>query len=84
MRKKKILVCLLLFLGYILAAVFGLLDNIPPFSIFSPGNYFFPKIGHAFGYQFLLGLAIDLCFYGVILYGIVSLVFYLIGKYKSR
>ena len=83
MKGKKILVCLILFLCWILAAQLGILDYLPPIPLPSPGNRLFPSTGHAFDYKFLASLAIDLSFYGLIVYALVSLVFRLFARYKS-
>ena len=81
---KKILACLLLFLAFVVAGLTGLLDRVPPVPLFSPGSWLFPEVGHAWGYQFFLSLLIDLCFYGFILYGIVSSVFWLFRRFGPR
>ena len=83
MRRKKILVCLLFFLVYILAAQMGLMDYLPAIALFSPGNWLFPETSHAWGLPDLLSLLIDIVFYGIIVYGVISVVFWLLRRGKS-
>jgi hypothetical protein len=76
-RAKKILATLLFFLGYILAALSGVFDRPILVPIPSPGHFFFPgDVGHAFDSQDFLAAGTDLFFYGSIVYGAVSLVFW--------
>src|SRR3981081_108534 len=83
-KGKKSLVCLVLFLSWILAAQSGLLDYLPAIPLPSPGNWLFPGKGHAFDYKFLASLVIDLSFYGLIVYALVSLAFRLFTRKKSE
>ena|ERR1700720_529340 len=83
-KSKKILVCLILFLSWIFAAQLGLLDHLPPIPLPSPGNWLFPSTDHAFDYRFLASLIIDLSFYGLIVYALVSLVFRLFTRKESE
>lgn len=86
MKRKKILVCLLLVFGWVLAGKSGLLDLIPVprgFSLPSLGRMIFPGDGgHAF-INLEAGL-IDLTVYSLLLYAFVSVSFRLFGNIRQK
>ena len=78
MKRERTLVFLLLFLGFLIASRLHLLR----FIAFSPGYLVFGPLDHADGITFMLGVALDLGFYAIILYGMTCAITWLIKKSK--